>query len=464
MVNLAEVSQKISLLSKEAKNQDNHQNHKTIIELYNTEIKNQYLREDIIKNDLLIKNVFNAYKGLAKYEEGAVFIINNLQYKFTPNTDNYFLVSFGWNIYFLLKNVTKTEDEMNIESGNLQPQHNILKIEKTDLIEYLNALLKLLSTENPKESNLRVRILFQFIKYEKSCTNPDWANINELLNLVDTEKLDTNPQIITIKNGPKAGKQIELASDLENWYSYKTKALLEIEYYNECIIESEKALSILKNYHYDNSVWLKRRIAISKIKLGENVDGTNMLYDVLLHKKEWFVFKEYAEELLKIGKVDEALQYAIDAALVKGEIILRLDLFYVLSEILRQKNEIELADKHILLELAVRVEKKWKIPKHLEELNVKMNEEINNYSSKVLLEECRTYWKSFLQQAVVKKILPEKRIGWIRSGGTEFFFRFNVFEGAVSKLKEGDKVKFSACKGINRVKNIIEDDVIYMSL
>ncbi|MFH0736343.1 MAG: hypothetical protein V1773_17495 [bacterium] len=464
MVNLAEISQKISLLFKEAKNQENHQNHKTILELYNIEIKNQYLREDILRNDLLIKNIFNSYKALGKYEDGAAFIINTLKYKFTPTTDNYFLVSFGWNIYFLLKNVTKTDDEMNIESGNFHPHHNVLKIEKEDLIEYLNCLLKLLNPENAKEANLRVRVLFQFVKYEKSNTNPDWHNINNFLNLLDVEKLDTNAQIITIKNGPKAGKQIELASDLENWYSYKTKALLEIEYYNECINESEKALVVLKNYHYDNAVWLKRRIAISKIKLGENKEGLKMLYEVLLHKKEWFVFKEYAEELVKLNEINEALKYAVDAALIKGEILLRLDLFNVISEILLKKNEKELAEKHTLLELAVRVERNWKIPKHLEDLYVQIKDELNNYSSKILLEECRNYWKTFLRQAYVKKILPEKRIGWIRADGTEYFFRFNVFEGSISKLNEGDKVRFMACKGINRVKNLIEDDVIYMTL
>lgn len=462
MANLIDSAQKIAQLTKEAKNQNNHPNYKKIIEVYDTEIKNQFLKDEILKNEFLIKNIFNAYKGIAKHEEAAVFVINQLNYKLTPNTDNYFLSSFGWNLFFMLKNATRSEDENDIETSVVSNHQSNLKISKEDLLEYLTTLIKLLNIENPKEANLRVRVLFQFIKYEKSNNTPNWTAINELLDHLDPEKLDNTPQLITIKNGPKAGREIELATDLENWYSYKTKSLIEIEHYLECIKVCEHALKVIQKFHYDNEVWIKRRIAISKLRLGETAEGINLLFDVLLNKKEWFIFKEYAEEILKTGDNEKALKYAIDAALMKGDYLLRLDLFRLISEILVKKNEPELAKKHLIAELLLRIEKKWRIPEYLESLQTELAEVNPLPSAKAAIEELKKYWRSALQPGTIKKILHDKRLGWIKGTAKEYFFRFSVVDGAVAKLKEGDKVLFSSCPGINKVKNSLEEDAIYI--
>ncbi len=90
----------------------------------------------------------------------------------------------------MLKNATRSEDENDIETSVVSNHQSNLKISKEDLLEYLTTLIKLLNIENPKESNLRVRVLFQFIKYEKSNNTPNWTAINELLDHLDPEKLD----------------------------------------------------------------------------------------------------------------------------------------------------------------------------------------------------------------------------------------------------------------------------------
>jgi cold shock CspA family protein len=462
MANLSDSAQKIAQLTKEAKNQNNHPNYKKIIEVYESEIKNQFLKDEIIKNEFLIKNVFNAYKGLSKHEDAAVFVINQLNYKLTPNMDSYFLSSFGWNLFFMLKNATRSEDEDDIETSVVTNHQSNLKISKEDLLEYLTSLLKLLNTENPKDANLRVRVLFQFIKYEKSNSTPDWAAINDLLEYINPGSLDNTPQTITIKNGPKAGREIELATDLENWYSYKTKALIEIEHYLDCIKVCEQALKLIQKFHYDNEIWIKRRIAICKLRLGETSEGINLLFDVLLNKKEWFIFKEYAEEILKTGDLEKARKYAIDAALMKGDYLLRLDLFRLIAEILNKLNEPDLAKKHHFVELLLRTEKKWRIPEYLEPLQAELAQLNPVPTSKAMLEELKKYWHSFLQSGTIKRILHDKRLGWIKGTNKEYFFRFSVVDGAVAKLKEGDRVKFSACPGMNKVKNTLEEDAIYV--
>lgn len=463
MGNLNEFAQKVAQLTKDAKNQNNHPNYKKIIEVYENDIKNHFLKDDILKNEQLVKSIFNAYKGLTKYEEAAVFLINHINYKLTPNTDRYFLSSFGWNLFYLLKNATGNEEENNeIEISQVSTHYSNLKISKEDLSEYLTTLVKLLDPENTKEQNLKVRVIFQFVKYEKSGNNPNWATINNLLDYLDPEKLDNKPQVLKIKNGPKAGREIELATDKENWYSYKTKALIEIEHYLECIKVCEHALKVIEKFHYDNDVWIKRRIAISKLKLGEKQEGINLLYQVLLNKKEWFVFKEYAEELFKNDEVEKAFKYAVDAALMKGDYILRLDLFRLLYEILTKKGELEIAKKHLVAEYLLRVEKKWRVPDYLLPIQKELSEISPLPSAKSVIEELKKYWQSFLQTGRIKKIMHDKRLGWIKAGKMEYFFRFSVVEGAVAKLKEDDSVKFSASPSYNKIKSSIEEDAIYV--
>ncbi len=463
MGNLNEFAQKIAQLTKDAKNQNNHPNYKKIIELYDNDIKNHFLKDELLKNEQLIKSIFNAFKGLAKYEEAAVFIINHLNYKLTPNTDKYFLSSFGWNMFYMLKLATGGDEENNeIEVNQINTHYSNLKISKENLSEYLITLVKLLDSENAKEHNLKVRVIFQFVKYEKSGNSPSWETINELLDYLDPEKLDNTPQVLVIKNGPKAGRQIELATDRENWYSYKTKALIEIEHYLDCIKVCEHALKVIEKFHYDNDIWIKRRIAISKLKLGEKQEGLNLLYQVLLNKKEWFVFKEYAEELFKNGEVEKALKYAVDAALMKGDYILRLDLFRLLSEILTQKGEAEIAKKHLVAEFLLRVEKKWRVPEYLFPIQKELAEVSPLPTAKSVIEELKKYWQSFLQSGNIKKIMHDKRLGWIKVDKKEYFFRFSVVEGAVAKLKENDPVKFSASPSYNKNKGGIEEDAIYV--
>jgi len=83
-------------------------------------------------------------------------------------------------------------------------------------------------------------------------------------------------------------------------------------------------------------------------------------------------------------------------------------------------------------------------------------------SAKTAIEELKKYWRSALQPGTIKKILHDKRLGWIKGTAKEYFFRFSVVDGAVAKLKEGDKVLFSSCPGINKVKNSLEEDAIYI--
>ena len=55
--------------------------------------------------------------------------------------------------------------------------------------------------------------------------------------------------------------------DKENWFAYKTKALLKLGEWQECFDTSKNALEVLDNFHYSNDIWFARRIALAKKNL-----------------------------------------------------------------------------------------------------------------------------------------------------------------------------------------------------
>ena len=66
---------------------------------------------------------------------------------------------------------------------------------------------------------------------------------------MDREKLSKECSTIQV---PRKGelKDMELASDFENWYAYKTKALSKLSEWQECFDLSKEALEKIENFHY----------------------------------------------------------------------------------------------------------------------------------------------------------------------------------------------------------------------
>jgi hypothetical protein len=72
---------------------------------------------------------------------------------------------------------------------------------------------------------------------------------------IDTWLNKVNPDLLDIKSNSfknKQGKEIVKASEMEEWYSIKTKVLEKMENYEECIKYSEMALNKLTEFHGNN--------------------------------------------------------------------------------------------------------------------------------------------------------------------------------------------------------------------
>ena len=276
---------------------------------------------------------------------------------------------------------------------------------------------------------------------------------------------------------------MELASDFENWYAYKTKALTKLSEWQECFDLSKEALEKNEIFHYSNDVWFSRRVALSKRNLGNTEDTIQELQTILKKKREWFIQKELAELYFEKGDIESALKQATDAMNNFGPLEFKIDLLYMLGKILRQQDKLELSFQHFSLSKLIRQAEEWKLPQKLyDELRTFTFPEIPQPDFKKLKNELQKYWDSFKAQQTktfdnskttednnlegeIVKILHDNergKVGFIKSNEKEHYFSVNPNFHAIAKIAVGTKVLFEIKpatvdkKEQTRIKQIIE--------
>ncbi len=232
------------------------------------------------------------------------------------------------------------------------------------------------------------------LKKIKRKPSVDWLFVNKLCDLFSVDSLSADCETIEVeRKGEK--KPMELASDKENWYAFKIKALFETKQYQECLDLSKKALESFKIFHYSNNVWFARKMALSKKHLGNPTEALGELLQLLQRKKEWCIQRNIAEIYKEKGDFDNAFKYAIDAINNFGYLEYKISLLTLIAEILEKKNEKELSFKHYTLSKFLRQQKEWKVPQKID-FALKRLGYPNIPSEKLpnLKKELKDYWVS----------------------------------------------------------------------
>jgi len=259
-------------------------------------------------------------------------------------------------------------------------------------------------------------------------------------------------------------KQIELASDRENWYAYKTTALLMLKNYEECRLLSKNALEYFSKFHYSNDAWFARKIALSEKSLGETDEALQELLKVLKKKNDWYIQKEIADLYLEKDDLENAFKYSMEAINNSGDLEYKIGLIELIGDILKLKKEAELSYKHYMLKKLLRYNQGWKI-------NYSLNEKIKQFSSEInkienfenLKSYLINYWKKFKSErshnlnnrnknnqkvkGVIEKILNNNEKGangFIKYDNSKsFYFLAKPYDPIKTKIKVGLKVEFT---------------------
>lgn len=303
-----------------------------------------------------------------------------------------------------------------------------------------------------------VKAVFRVIDYitKKNISYP--ANdILQWINKLDPTSLSRDP----FSYQDKENKHREIPSDQEKWYAIKTKALYKDGDYEECIELCENAFNEITKFHYDNNIWFKRRIALSKSHLGDKKNAVIELESILQNRKEWFIQHELAQRYYELGDNQKALSNAIEAALNFGKDENKWELFVFMAQILRDQGKPGDARNHLAFALKIREEKGWKIPESLDKMLIEYNIDPNDRTSRrELFKKLRTFWETEkysslpCMNGVVKKILANGNTGFITGNDKkDYYFQIREYKDNRRRLKEGLGVKFILEDGFDRKKN-----------
>lgn len=388
----------------------------------------------------------------------------------------------GWRYAVCLKNSKRYNDALNVcrDVYKLNPKFENIKgtyawciyyseiaLEKisseTNLFKAGEGILKLSRQEDKsvkKENDfpcVYTLSLFKILDYlnEKAIYNPDAI-------LYWTEKL--NPDFlesVPFKFTDNNGKERELASQKELWFSLRSKALYETNKFEECISLSETALTSLSKFHYDNDTWFKRNIALSKEGLGNHELAIEELKALLIKKNEWFIQKEISEIYKRQNKINEALGFAIDAALNFGDADKKMNLYMLLIELLKATGKTDEAKAHLELIYQIRYSRQWRIDAKLLNLILQYNIDTTKlHDERELLEKLKAIWEGLkfgnqeLLNGTIRTIISEGRAGFVDTDTRiSYFFSAKAFKGRKEFMKQGQRVCFFLEDGFDRKKN-----------
>lgn len=278
------------------------------------------------------------------------------------------------------------------------------------------------------------------------------------LDRLSKDKLSSNEYRFKDKNN----KIVSIASEQERYYAHLTKALEKSKKHQDCIDACNIALKEIDKFHYNNDIWLQRRLAISLGELGKIQDAIDLVTKILKTKQDWFIQFDISKLYFQIQEYDKSLDFGIKACLNHGRKDSKWNLYLFIASLFEIKNKLELAKKHVLYAYLLREQNSWSIPSELQEkinsLEIDLNQE---YDLRKLSKELLNSWKEYLVKdtnyldGTIKTILPHGKAGFIveKISTKNYYFTLKDIASKKQPIKIGKCVKFLLKDGFDKKKN-----------
>lgn len=335
--------------------------------------------------------------------------------------------------------------------------------DETDLFEAVDLITELLSQENhSKKDGVCAYTLSMMKLLDYLYKQNDYKNI-----LVWADRL--NPDFLSAKTSrftTQDGREVTTASNKEKYYNWLSKSYQEVEDFDECLTISKKALEELTTFTNNSDIWFKWRIARSLREIGEYDEAIDYLKDIYKTKKDWFILWELAENYFFNADNEKSLEYAVSAALSRGDSDKKIKLYSLLEDLLEDEYP-EIALKHSYLIYSIRLHNEWGIDEDLEEKIAESGLDMENTEYWKIEKELKGFWKDLkfkTQQpnyGVINRIFPHGKSGFIRrDDGDSFFFNSYEFKGDPNKYRENVKVSFYLEEGYDKKKDEVKMNAV----
>lgn len=362
------------------------------------------MNSDIKTQLIKAKELYNSQKyqeSLELFEE----LYNQNEEAFTRND----LISYCWAIYKVKVKNFQDEDELLDAADficDLIPQAN-LNFKNT--CPYTFSVFKILD-----------------LLYKRN----EYYNLSYWLDKLDPKLLD----------GKRKNEYTR--SRKEKYYDYASKANLECADWDLCIEVSNEALNTLKVFTFNGDTWHRWRIAKSFRQLNQIRQALYYLDEVVNVKREWFIFREFAENYHMISEDEKALDYLAEAILTNDSVNVKVNLYHLAYEILDNLN-IDMAYTHLELYYLLKLENSSHVPEEIENLDIDEDE----LDRDELINEINRYWMEFkfknqdLHHGRITQYFEDKDYGFITDNNNEsIFFHENEFRG--DEIYVGEEVSF----------------------
>lgn len=354
----------------------------------------------------------------------------------------------GWCVY-----------HMHIKNFDFSTQANVEFFKKVDYV------LKNVKDEPYSPLWCVVNLATKAIVRKIAGNNPDYARANGYLELVNPENLSRTE--LTRKTAD--GKNISMASDYEAWYSRKTKCLLELKNWDECIKICDEAIMSITKFHNNNDSWFKYRKAVSMLNLGNFQDSMAVANEIInLGFKHWSIYQLLYDISVSQNDSEAAMKYAGFCALTDPSHEMRIKFYRDYAEFLAEQGMVRESMLHSHLIILIKQEKSWKLK---EENNWEIADDIASMEKKATLQQLQDFWKKHRDKdkvyvdGVISKLLPSGRDGFVKDdAGKEYYFNFRDAACNRNKLTVETPVKFVLGERFDKKKNIWKMNAIEVNL
>ncbi len=284
------------------------------------------------------------------------------------------------------------------------------------------------------------------ILLKKNRSKEDIESASAYLDALDRSKLSAEEKQTTNR-----GRVLSISSDKEKWYSLKTKILLSLGKYQECVSFCDEALKAIPHLHSRNDVWFKQRKIKSLLCLSENKEAETILNDLLQGKIPHWTILELAFDLaISKGEVEQAFIRGAEAALFDPSHSMRVAFYKKLADFWEGNGKPEDAQLLRKFVIAIRIKEGWDDGDKAEAIQ-KERELCKELES--IWEEMANKGKKFLYGQITK-ILSSGFSGFIMAqDNNSYYFNVKDIHARKENIKEGQKVKFIAEKRLDKKKN-----------
>lgn len=316
--------------------------------------------------------------------------------------------------------------------------------------------------EQKKGSAFESIVFYMVNTFVKQKANSSYENALKWLNRLDVNKISRS--IPTFRDS--YGVEKEYQSNIEEYYSLKSKVLLKLRQYDLCIACCEEAEKEIREFHHDNDVWIAERkyyaMSISK-KTTEYIEQLEKLY---AKKNHWSILQVIGKIFELVCDYESVCMYYYRALASKDPIKMKVSLLYDTGKVLEAKEDKLHAYKHYVLCEQVRQKNDWGVNEELKKhISNCLTDEIPR--DNVTLDELQSFWINEIKNSLpryrgmIKRIFSSGKAGLIAYDRKTIYFKIESFLSK-GQVTIDSNVSFCILDSYDKKKNIYTKEAYYI--